>query len=70
MSIGYDEVWRGEEFISPPNEPKAGFKVEPNGEFQEWVINTFSVEIPKTALKIVHHPAEIGDKDPEDEFCR
>jgi hypothetical protein len=70
LAIGYDEICWGEEFASPPNEENTGFRVEPNAEFQEWVKNTFHVEIPKTALEIVKHPANVGDEDTEDEFCR
>jgi hypothetical protein len=70
LAIGYDEICWKEEFASPPNEGDTGFRVEPNVEFQEWVKNTFHVEIPKTALEIVKYPADIGDEDTEDEFCR
>ncbi len=70
LAIGYDEICWSDEFDSPPNEGNADFQVEPNEAFQQWVRNTFDVEIPKTALEIVKHPAEIGDEDSEDEFCR
>ena len=70
LAIGYDEICWSDEFGSPPNEGNADFQVEPNEAFQQWVRNTFDVEIPKTALEIVKHPAEIGDEDSEDEFCR
>ncbi|WP_201986506.1 hypothetical protein [Hymenobacter rubidus] len=70
LAIGYDEICWDEEFALPPNEINQDIKVEPNLEFQEWVKNTFQVEIPKTALEIVKHPAHFGDEDSEDEFCR
>ncbi len=70
LAIGYDEICWPDEFAAPPNELNDEFKVEPNVAFQEWVKTTFSVEIPKTALEIVKHPAEFGDEDSEDEFCR
>ena len=44
LAIGYDEIcWSGE-FVFPPNELNADFKVEPNVEFQRWARNTFRVE--------------------------
>ena len=70
LAIGYDEICWSEEFSSLPNELNPDFNVEPNEAFQEWVRNMFNVEIPKTALEIVKHPAEIGDENSEDEFCR
>jgi hypothetical protein len=70
LAIGYDEICWSEEFALPPNAGDAGFKVEPNVAFQEWVKTTFDVTIPSAALEIVQHPAQIGDENSDDEFCR
>lgn len=71
LAIGYDEICWNECFAYPPNEDKDNgeFIVKPNIEFQNWVKSTFNVDIPKTALEIVKHPAEMGDDDSEDAFC-
>jgi len=72
LAIGYDEISRDEHFASSPNvdcdadEPR----VHPNRQFQEWVATTFSVDIPRTALEIIKHPAQMGDVDSPDVFCR
>jgi hypothetical protein len=69
LAIGYDEICWNENFPYPPNEhPDDNFIVKPNIQFQNWVKTTFHVEIPKTALEIVRHPAEMDDDSSEDEF--
>jgi len=37
---------------------------------REWVEQTFNVSVPRTASEIVRHPAEMGDEDTPDPFCR
>lgn len=44
--------------------------VHPNYEFRNWLQDRFSVTPPETALDIVQHPAEIGEQDSLDPFCR
>lgn len=69
LAIGYDEICWNEDFAYPPNEhPNADFVVKPNTAFQNWVTKTFHVEIPKTALEIVKHPACMDDIHSEDAF--
>ncbi|NJK83041.1 MAG: SMI1/KNR4 family protein [Saprospiraceae bacterium] len=68
LAIGYDEICWDENFPFPPNENNNGFIVKPNIKFQNWVRESFNVEIPKTALEIVKHPARLGDENSEDEF--
>lgn len=69
LAIGYDEICWDEEYPYPPNEaPDNDFQVNPNTAFQNWVTQTFGVEIPKTALEIVKHPAQMDDESSEDEF--
>ena len=67
LAIGYDEICWDENFPYPPNENQK-FIVKPNQKFQEWVKSTFKVEIPKTALEIVKHPATMHDESSDDEF--
>lgn len=69
LAIGYDEICWDEEYPYPPNEaPNNDFRVNPNTAFQNWVTQTFGVEIPKTALEIVKYPACMDDESSEDEF--
>ncbi|WP_300670314.1 SMI1/KNR4 family protein [Soonwooa sp.] len=68
LAIGYDEICWDEEFSLPPNQLNPDFKVLPNLEFQNWVKETFNVEIPKTALEIVKYPTSMDDDDSEDAF--
>ena len=69
LAIGYDEICWNEHFTRPPNS-SGGFYVHPNRDYQNWVTQTFSVAIPKTAAEIVKHPSEMGDAESQDEFCR
>lgn len=69
LAIGYDEICWDDYFHLSPNE-YGEFKVTPNLEFQQWVMKTFNVSIPKTALEIVKIPAQYGDENSDDEFCR
>ena len=69
LAIGYDEICWDEDYPYPPNErPGADMLVKPNTEFQDWVRQTFKVEIPRTALDIVKYPARMDDESSEDEF--
>lgn len=69
LAIGYDEICWDEDFPYPPNErPGADMIVKPNKAFQNWVTQTFGVEIPKTALEIIKYPACMDDESSEDEF--
>ena len=69
LAIGYDEICWKEDFPYPPTEiPYADTIVKPNTEFQNWVRQTFHVEIPRTALEIVKYPACMDDTSSEDEF--
>ena len=68
LAIGYDEICWEVNFPFPPNENNDDIIVKPNIKFQNWVKQTFNVEIPKTALEIVRHPATMDAEDSEDEF--
>ncbi len=67
LAIGYDEICWDEYFSMSPTEIK-DFVVKPNLKFQNWVKDTFKVEIPKTALEIIKYPATMDDEYSEDEF--
>ncbi|MEM6473862.1 MAG: SMI1/KNR4 family protein [Planctomycetota bacterium] len=71
IAIGYDEICWNSEFAHPPNSPEldSDFFVHPNEEYQRWLVESFGVSVPKTALEVVKHPAEMGDSDTSDEFC-
>jgi hypothetical protein len=64
MAIGYDELAWPEEWTEPP-EPQLD-----NLPYQEWVCSTFGVSIPRTAIELVPHPAEMGDESTSDPFCQ
>ena len=69
LAIGYDEICWDEDFPFPPNEnPDRDMTINPNLKFQNWVKQTFHVEIPKTALEIIKYPACMDDESSEDEF--
>ena len=72
IAVGYDEICWNEEFPNPPNfnHEDGDVYVHPNTEFQEWVKTEFDTTIPPTALDIVKYPAEMGDEDSKDPFCR
>lgn len=70
LAIGYDEICWDEDFPYPPNEsPNRSRMVKPNTHFQNWVTQTFGVDIPKTALEIVKYPVNMDHEHSEDEFC-
>jgi hypothetical protein len=72
IAIGYEEICWNQAFAFPPNSPEydSGTTVRPNRAYQDWVRTTYGVTIPRTALKIVKHPAQMGDKSSPDRFCR
>ncbi|QHJ10945.1 hypothetical protein FX988_01167 [Paraglaciecola mesophila] len=72
LAIGYDEICWNDDFDKTPEQSfeENEFKVEPNVLFQQWVVNEFDTSIPITALDIVKYPAEFGDENSEDEFCK
>ena len=69
LAIGYDEICWISATSGPPNS-EGGLLVHRNLEFQNWVAQSFSVTIPKTAGEIVKHPSEMGDTESLDEFCQ
>ena len=71
IAIGYDEICWDEDFVYPPNEnPDAEVMVKPNTKFQNWVTQAFGTRIPKTALEVVKHPANMDDESSEDAFFK
>ncbi len=69
LAIGYDEICWNDQYSQPPNSGTELF-VHPNVEYQDWVKQTFSVSIPRTASEIVKHPSEMGDAESLDDFCQ
>lgn len=68
IAIGYHEICWNEDWIRPPvAEPDRPLLNEP---YRAWVENTFDVTIPSTALEIVADPAEMGDAETADIWCR
>ena len=76
LAIGYTEICWNREFASPPVARDEDGEVVSapdrvvNAPYRSWVISTFGVTIPETALEIVANPAEMGDEDTDDPFCR
>lgn len=72
IAIGYDEICWNDYFAAVPNTVIDGDElfVHPNVDFQRWVETTFTTTIPSKATEIVKHPAEMGDVDSPDVFCR
>lgn len=72
LAIGYDEICWNNEFNLTPREAfqKAKFAVRPNLKYQNWLVHEFKTTIPKRACEIVKHPAEYGDSDSKDIFCK
>lgn len=68
LAIGYEEVCWNEDWNEPP-EPEDDHTVI-NAPFVDWVTSTFGVTIPRTGLEIVPEPAELGDRDTSDPWCR
>ncbi len=72
IAIGYDEICWDEEFGLTPTEcfKKNNFTIKPNLKYQNWLVHEFHTTIPKIAKEIVRNPAEFGDEESEDPFCR
>ena len=68
IAIGYDEICWDENFPYPPNENDDEMLVRPNIKFQDWVKQTFNVDIPRTASEIVKNLASMDDDESADEF--
>jgi hypothetical protein len=68
IAIGYDEICWSEDWDAPP-EPESG-RTSVNEPFRAWVEGTFAVDVPRTGLEVVPHPADMGDKDSDDPWCR
>ena len=72
LAIGYDEICWDDVFDDAPNAnwQGSGVYVEPNAPFQNWVMETFGVDIPRTGRDIVGPTTSIGDRPPTgDPFC-
>lgn len=68
LAIGYDEIcWNEDWHEAPQAEPGRSVLNEP---YRHWVESTFDTTIPATATAIVPFPAEMGDEDTEDVWCR
>jgi len=72
IAIGYDEICWNDDFAltSAESYKKNDFLVKPNLKYLNWLTHEFNVQIPETALEIVKNPAEFGDEDSNDPFCR
>lgn len=62
LAIGYKEICWEEKFSTAPRQTKK------NIFFQNWVRNTFNVDIPKNGLEIVKYPSTMEDEHSKDEF--
>lgn len=72
IAIGYDEICWNDEFDFTPSESfkKSNFMVKPNLKYQDWLVHEFQTTIPAKAIEIVKEPAEFGDEDSNDSFCK
>lgn len=70
LAIGYDEICWNDNFADPPNTRTNEPYIHPNTAYRDWVSTTFHTTIPVNALAIVRHPAEMGDHNSPDPFCR
>lgn len=69
LAIGYREVCWSDEFAAPP-QPWDEDSTTVNAPFREWLVGTFGVTIPETALEIVREPAGMDDPETNDPFLR
>lgn len=69
LAIGYREICWNVDYAAAPEPLYARHEVV-NAPYRDWVRSTFGVTIPRTALEIVRDPAEMGDEDTTDPFCR
>lgn len=72
IAIGYDEICWNDEFEFTPCESfkNNNYVVQPNLKYQDWLVNEFQTSIPERASEIVKEPAEFGDEDSSDPFCK
>jgi hypothetical protein len=72
LAIGYEEICWSSQFAKPPNADcdEDDLYIHPNLEYQNWVKDTFSVTIPRTALEIVRWPSKMDDEESQDPFWR
>ncbi|WBB57196.1 hypothetical protein [Verrucosispora sp. WMMD573] len=69
LAIGYREICWNEEFSAPPEPWDADHEIV-NAPYRDWLHRTFGATAPATGLEIVAEPAEMGDDDTTDPFCR
>jgi hypothetical protein len=69
LAIGYYEICWNEDFTHPP-QPWHEETSTVNAPYRDWLHSTFGVTIPATAVEIVREPAEMGDPETRDPFCR
>ena len=72
IAIGYDEICWNEDFEYTPSEifKNSKFLVQPNIKYQNWLVHEFQTSIPAKAIEIVKEPAEFGDEESNDPFCK
>lgn len=68
IAIGYDEICWNKDWPEPPKrEPNRPVINDP---YRRWVESTFNTTIPVAAFDIIPTPAEMGDPDTDDPWCR
>ncbi|TQV72566.1 SMI1/KNR4 family protein [Exilibacterium tricleocarpae] len=72
IAIGYDEICWNDDFEYTPRESfkNSKFLVQPNLKYQNWLVHEFQTSIPTKAIEIVKEPAEFGDEESNDPFCK
>lgn len=72
LAIGYREIcWDGWFGAPPGADEDEDEDFEPvNEPYRDWLFRTFGATAPVTALEIVRAPADMGDRDTVDPFCR
>ncbi|MDP3736468.1 MAG: hypothetical protein Q8R02_03705 [Hyphomonadaceae bacterium] len=69
LAIGYEELCWPEVLNLPPHEAAMNPDLlEPPTQFREWVVSTYGVTIPQTAMEIMLPPANM-DQPSDDPFC-
>lgn len=68
IGIGYDEICWNEDWNEPP-QPDHEHEVL-NAPYRRWVETTFNTVIPARAIDLIPAPAEMGDADTDDVWCR
>ncbi|GLY04155.1 hypothetical protein [Actinoplanes sp. NBRC 101535] len=69
LAIGYEDICWNKEFAAPPQVHREGGDPV-NAPFRDWLWRTYGATAPAIALDIVPEPAEMGDEDTKDPFCR